>query len=428
MEQKSIARNYAFLAIMLSAMVLGALVGWFFPAERNAAGEIIGPGATVLKPIGTVFINMMFCVVVPMVFASIASSVANMKSRKRAGKIMGVTVGTFVVTGAIAAVIMFVMMKIFPPVLAPWESLTAGEIGEYASLPDMIVNFFTAPDFVGLLSRKAMLPLIVFSLLFGFAVNLNGGKETPVGRFLDDLTNVMLKFVKIITYYAPIAFFGFFADLVATYGSEVIGNYGRALAVYYPLCFVYIFTAFPLFAWFGGGKGGVKTMFQHIAKPAIVSLGTCSSVATIPTNMEVSNDTGVSKDVTDMVLPLGATMHMDGSCFSCVLKIAFVFGVFGQDLSFSKLVPIILVAVLSSVGMSGIPGGGYIGEYIICSIFFPTQIEIAFPILIAIGNLVDPPATMINASGDYVVTYIVSRFVDGKDWLQKALASKKEAA
>ena len=133
MEQKSIARNYAFLAIMLSAMVLGALVGWFFPAERNAAGEIIGPGATVLKPIGTVFINMMFCVVVPMVFASIASSVANMKSRKRAGKIMGVTVGTFVVTGAIAAVIMFVMMKIFPPVLAPWESLTAGEIGEYAS-------------------------------------------------------------------------------------------------------------------------------------------------------------------------------------------------------------------------------------------------------------------------------------------------------
>ncbi len=427
MEKKSVARNYLFLGIMLGSMILGAIVGWIFPTVRDAEGNIIGAGATVLKPLGTLFINMMFCVVVPMVFASISSSVANMESRKRAGKIMGVTIGTFVVTGAIAALIMFLLMKVFPPVLVPWESLTAGEIGEYASIPDMIVNFFTAPDFVGLLSRKAMLPLIVFSLLFGFAVNLNGGKDTPVGKFLEDLTNVMLKFVKIITYYAPIAFFGFFADLVATYGSEVIGNYGRALAVYYPLCFIYIFTAFPLFAWFGGGKDGVKTMVQHIAKPTIVSLGTCSSVATIPTNMEEAADTGVSKDVTDIVLPLGATMHMDGSCFSCVLKIAFVFGVFGLDLSFSKLIPIILVAVLSSVGMSGIPGGGYIGEYIICSIFFPTQMEIAFPILITIGNLVDPPATMINASGDYVVTYIVSRFVDGKDWLQKHLASKQGA-
>jgi Na+/H+-dicarboxylate symporter len=126
-----------------------------------------------------------------------------------------------------------------------------------------------------------------------------------------------------------------------------------------------------------------------------------------------------------MVLPLGATMHMDGSCFSCVLKIAFVLGVFGQPMGIDMLIPVVLVAVLSSVGMSGVPGGGYIGEYIICSIFFPDIIEIAFPILVAIGNLVDPPATMINAAGDYVVCYIVERFVDGKDWLQKQLSAKK---
>ena len=419
MEKKSVAKNYAFLAIMLGSMILGAIVGWIFPVTEDSAG------ATVLKPLGTVFINMMFCIVVPMVFASISSAVANMKSRKRAGKIMGVTVGTFVVTGAIAAVIMFVLVKIFPPVLTAWTELPSEEMGEYATLTQMIVNFFTAEDFVGLLTRRAMLPLIVFSLLFGFAVNLNGGKDTLVGKFLEDLANVMLKFVQIITYYAPIAFFGFFADLVATYGPQITESYGRALAVYYPLCFVYIFTAWPLFAWFGGGKGGIKTMFRHIAKPAIVSLGTCSSVATIPTNMEEAQATGISKDVSDMVLPLGATMHMDGSCFSCVLKIAFVFGVFGKTLTFSQLIPIVLVAVLSSVGMSGVPGGGYIGEYIICSIFFPQQMEIAFPILVTIGNLVDPPATMINSAGDYVVSYIVSRFVDGKDWLQKAIAANK---
>ena len=346
-----------------------------------------------------------------------------MRSRKRAGKILGTTVAVFVITGAIAAFIMFVLMKVFPPVLTAWEDIPAEEIGEYATLSDMIVNFFTASDFVGLLTRRAMLPLIVFSLLFGFAANLAESGEGVITRFLESLTNVMLKFVKIITYYAPIAFFAIFAGLVADYGSMITESYGRAMLVYYPLCFVYIFTAFPLFARFGGGPGAVKVMFKHIARPAVVSLGTCSSVATIPTNMEVAEDTGISKDVSEMVIPLGATMHMDGSCFSCVLKIAFVYGVFGIDFTWGQVIPIILVAVLSSVGMSGVPGGGYIGEYIICSIFFPAQMELAFPILVAIGNLVDPPATMINSSGDYVVSYIVSRYVDGKDWLQQKLGA-----
>ena len=410
---KNFLKNYASILFMLTGIVAGCIVG------------AVWPGATALKPLGTLFINMMFCIVVPMVFASIAGAVANMGNRKRAGKIMGVTIGTFVITGAIAAMIMYIVLNVFPPVLTPWTNIPSEEMGEYASLSTMLVNFFTAEDFVGLLSRRAMLPLIVFSVLFGFAVNMNGGKESIIGKWLDDLAAVMLNFVKIVSYYAPIAFFGFFADLVATYGPQITTNYARAMAAYYPLCAIYVVTAFPLFAFIGGGKEGVRQMFRHILKPAMVSLGTCSSVATIPTNMEAAKDTGISKDVSDMVLPLGATMHMDGSCFSCVLKIAFVFGVFGKDFGIDMLLPVILVAVLSSVGMSGVPGGGYIGEYIICSIFFPEQIAMAFPILVTIGNLVDPPATMINAAGDYVVCFLVERFVSGKDWLKKHLAAKK---
>ena len=409
LEAKTIRKNYRFLAVMVGAMVLGAMTGWLAP---GFAGGI--------RFLGTMFINMMFCIVVPLVFASISSAVANMRSRARAGRIMGWTVAVFVVTGAIAAVVYFFLVQLFPPVPEAWTEIPAEEIGEYATFQDLIVNFFTASDFVGLLTRRAMLPLIVFSLLFGFSVNLTGGHDSLVGRFLENLTEVMLKFVQLVTYYAPIAFFAIFADLTVSYGPQITRSYGRALALYYPVCFVYIFTAWPLFAWFGAGKEGVKTMFRHIAQPAIVALGTCSSVATIPTNMEVASETGISKDVSDIVLPLGATMHMDGSCFSCVLKVAFVLGVFGTPMGFDKLIPVVLVAVLSSVGMSGVPGGGYIGEYIICSLFFPTRMELAFPILIAIGNLVDPPATMINAAGDYVASFIVSRFVDGKDWLEKA--------
>ena len=411
-------KNYGFLCIMLSAIVLGCALG------------AIWPGATCLEPLGTVFINLMFCIVVPMVFSSIASAIANMSSRKRAGKIVTTTIVTFVVTGAFAAAIMIVLMKLFPPVLTAWNGLETAEIGEHASIAELIVNFFTVGDFASLLSRKAMLPLIVFSMLFGFAVSLNGGKDSVVGKFLEDMSNVMMRMVKIVTYYAPIAFFGFFASLVATYGPQLIGDYGRAMLVYYPLCLVYIFTAFPLFAWIGGGKGAVGVMFRHIFRPAVTALGTCSSVASIPTNIEVAQETGISKDVSDIVLPLGATMHMDGSCFSCVLKIVFMLGVFGIPFEgIGMYLKVVLVAVFSSVAMSGIPGGGYIGEYVICSIFFPDQMALAYPIIITIGNLVDPPATMINSAGDYVVSYIVSRFVDGKDWLQKKLhPAKAEAA
>ena len=415
MTKKNIWKNYIFLAFMVLGIVAGCIVG------------AVWPGATALEPLGTVFINLMFCIVVPLVFASIAGAIANMHSARRAGKIMGTTILTFVVTGAIAAAIMIVLMKIFPPVLQAWQDLDAGDVDPPKTVAELLVSFFTAEDFVSLLSRTAMLPLIVFAIIFGFGVQMNGGPNCLTAKVLDDLSGCMLKVVKIITYYAPIAFFGFFASLVAKYGPQVIAEgYGRAMAVYYPLCLIYIFTAFPLFARFGGGKGAVKVMFKHILRPVVTSLGTCSSVATIPTNMKEAEDTGVPKDVSEMVIPLGATMHMDGSCFSCVLKIAFLFGVFGKSFDdIGTFLLVILVAVFSSIGMSGIPGGGYIGEYIICSIFFQDQMTIAYPIAITIGNLVDPPATMINSAGDYVISFIVARFVDGKDWLQKKLKAEK---
>ena len=412
MKAQSVARNYFFLMILLLAMVLGAITGYVSP---GIAGNIAF--------LGTIFIRMMFCIVVPMVFASIAGAVAGAKDLRRSGRIMWTTIITFVITGAVAAVIYFCLVLVFPPVTGAWTNAATEELGGHATMTQMVVNFFTVEDFVGLLSRRAMLPLIVFSVLFGFAVNLSGEEGEPVRKFLASLTSVMLKFVNIVTYYAPIAFFAIFADLVATYGPQITEDYARALGLYYPVCFIYIFTAFPIMAYIGAGAEGVRAMFRHILNPAIVSLGTCSSVATIPTNMEAAADTGISRDVSDIVLPLGATMHMDGSCFSCVLKIAFVLGVLGRPLTFADLPMIVLVAVFSSVGMSGVPGGGYIGEYIICTLFFPENIELAFPILVAIGNLVDPPATMINAAGDYVVSFIVSRFVDGKDWLKKAQAA-----
>ena len=420
---KRFLKNYGFILCMFAGILAGCIVGALWPVVKDASGEVISKGATVLEPLGTIFINLMFCIVVPMVFCSIASAIANMDSVKKAGKIMGVTVVTFFATAGIAAILMYIVCRIFPLVQGQYDA-TAGEVGKTLGLADMIINFFTKPDFYELLSRKAILPLIVFAVLCGFGIQMAGGKETMTAKLLADITNCIMKVVKIISYYAPIGFFGFFAYLVATYGPELIGDYGRTLLIYYVLCFAYMFVFFPVYARFGGGKGAARVMFKHLLKPAAVSFGTCSSVATIPTNMEVAEETGINKDVSDIVLPLGATMHMDGSAMAAIVKVAFLFGIFGKDFTTGEALLAIVVAVFSSVAMSGIPGGGGTGELVLCTVFFPDQMAIAYPIAIALGNLVDPPATMVNAAGDYVVSYIVARFVDGKDWLQKKLGKK----
>ena len=404
-KSESFFKRYWFIISMLVGIVAGCIVG------------AVWPGATALEPLGTVFINMMFCVVVPMVFCSISSAIANMGSAKRAGKVLGVTVAVFAVTAAIAALLMYIVVRIFPLVQGTYV-VTEGEVGSTLGVADMIINFFTKPDFTELLSRRAILPLIVAAIIFGFGIQMAGGPATKTAQLLEDITNCIMKTVKIITYYAPI---GFFAYLVASYGPSLIGDYSRTLIIYYIMCFVYMLVSSPIYARFGGGKGAAKVMFKHLFAPAMTAFGTCSSVATIPTNMEAADDTGISSDVRDIVLPMGATMHMDGSAMSAIVKVAFLFGIFGQDFGTWEAILAIIVAVFSSVAMSGIPGGGGTGELVVCSIFFPDQLAIAYPIAIALGNLVDPPATMVNAAGDYVVSFIVSRYVDGKDWLQKQL-------
>ena len=418
--KNSFFSNYGFVMFMLLGIFSGTIVG------------LVWPGATMLSPLGDLFINMMFCIVVPMVFVSVSSAIANMDSPKQAGKVMGVTVGTFSVTALIAAIIMYVVVRIVnivPEGFSVKEMVTSTEDLTDITTGELIVNFFTKPDFSELLSRRAMLPLIVAAIIFGFGVQMAGGKKTMTAKGLADLSNCIMKTIKIISYYAPIGFFGFFANLAATYGPDLMGGYAKTLIVYYVVCVAYMLVFFPLYARFGGGKNGVRVMWKHLLKPAAVSFGTCSSVATIPANVEAARESGVSQEVSDIVLPMGATMHMDGSAMGAIVKVAFLFGISGMDFTSGKAILAIVIAVFSSVAMSGIPGGGGVGELVLCSFFFnnsPEQMTIAYTLALAIGNLIDPPATMVNASGDYVATFIVSRFINGRNWLEQSMASVKE--
>ncbi|MFD1406692.1 dicarboxylate/amino acid:cation symporter [Kroppenstedtia eburnea] len=150
----------------------------------------------------------------------------------------------------------------------------------------------------------------------------------------------------------------------------------------------------------------------------VTSLATGSSVASIPVNLEVSRKIGVPPDIREMVIPMGATIHMDGSCLSAILKISFLFGLFQMPFhDMEDFLTAILVAILSGMVMSGVPGGGFTGELLIVTLYgFPPE---ALPILAVLGTVVDPVATMVNSTGDTVAGMLVARFVEGKEWIRK---------
>jgi len=245
-------------------------------------------------------------------------------------------------------------------------------------------------------------------------------KAEPVVKLLNILSEAMIKMVSIIMYYAPIGLGAYFAALVGDFGPQLLGAYGRAMLVYYPLAFAYFFVAFAVYSYFAAGREGTKKFFKVIFEPAITALATQSSLATLPVNLKAAKKLGIPKDVREIVLPVGATMHMDGSCISAILKISFLFGIFGMPFSgIGTFITAFLVAVLSGVVMSGVSGGGLIGEMLIVSLYgFPPE---AFPIIAMIGYLVDPPATMVNATGDTVAAMMVTRLLEGKNWMKKKL-------
>lgn len=401
--------SYRFSIILIGAIILGSFIGIYF-----------GEKAKILKPLGDFFINGMFTIVVPLVMVTISSSVAGMKDMKRLGKVLKSLLFVFLSTGLIAGVIILVIVNIFPPAQGVNLNLTAMEALKPFQTGDQIVKALTVSDFPELISRKNMLPLILFSIFFGICINLSGKKGEKVYEILDSLSEVFLKMISLLMYYAPIGLGAYFAALVGEYGGQLLGSYTRAMIIYYPLCIAYFIIMFPIYGYLSAGKEGLRSM-KYLISPALTSLATQSSIATLPVNLEASEQIGVPKDIRDIVLPIGATAHMDGTVFSSILKISFLFGVFNIPFTgVETYISALLLSVVGGVVMSGVPGGGLIGEMLIVTMYgFPPE---AFPIIATIGYLVDPPATMINATGDTVAAMLVARLVEGKDWIHKKIA------
>jgi Na+/H+-dicarboxylate symporter len=278
------------------------------------------------------------------------------------------------------------------------------------------VKALTVSDFSDLWSKKNMLALIIFAVLFGLACSLVGSKARPVTEFLVSANEVMGKIVSLIMLYAPIGLGAYFAYLVGVFGPQLLGTYTRAMMLYYPVALGYFFIAFTSYVYLASGAQGIRMFWGNIIPVSLTAWATGSSVAAIPSNLEAAQKTGVPRDVREIIIPMGATIHMEGSCLSAILKIALLFGLFQMEFSSpSVILTAVGVALLSGTVMAGIPGGGFLGELLIVMLYgFPME---ALPIISMIGTLVDPPATMINSVGDNVASMMVSRIMGGKNWM-----------
>ncbi len=407
MNKPAFLKSYRFSIILIISIAIGSLIGLFMK-ER----------ATALKPLGDIFLNFLFTIVVPLVFFTISSTVAKMTDMKRLGKIIGWMLVIFVVTGIIAAVIMLIGVKLYPPTQATQITFNQPVNIEKVKISDQIVRTLTVPNFKELLSKENMFALILFSFMIGLATSAVGASGKPFAQFLVAGNEVMSKAIGYVMFYAPIGLGAYFAYLVGVFGPQLFGSYFRAMLLYYPLAMAYFFIVFSFYAWLAGGFKTIKIFWSNIIPAALTAWGTGSGLATLPVNLEAAKKIGIPEDIREVVVNIGASVHSDGSSLAAVMKMSLLFGIFGMPFSGAgTLAGVVAVALLCGTIISGIPSGGILGEILIMTVFgFPIE---AMPIITMLGTLVDPPATMVNVVGDNVSGMLVARLMNGPKWMEE---------
>ena len=396
-------KNYKSSIILLSSVALGAFIGCNYPTMANF-----------LKPFGEIFLNLMFVILVPLVFFSILSAMTKSDDLNRMKKI---TTSSFIVFFCMI-VIVCVMGYLGALILNPLHGVDVSGImntlpvieAKAMTFSEAIVRIFSAPDFSVIFSKSNLLPLIVFAFLLGSAINGVGEKGKPVVILIHSINEVLMKLINILMIFAPIGLGSYFAYTISVLGSTVLYGFATATLLYLILTVIYWAILSPLYAFIAKGPRGLSLYWKNIIPPSLMAIATSSSAACIPINLATAKKMEIQDDVAETVMPLGANIHKDGSALSALVKITFLFALTGQSLSgIENALAIIGVAILASTLTGAIPGGGVAGELMICTMFgFPQEM---FALIVILATIVDIPATLLNSNGQLTAGMLVDRLV-----------------
>ena len=394
--------NYGSTILLLAGVAVGA-----------TAGLLFGEGVNVVKPVGDVFLNFIFVLVVPLVFFSISSSIFKLQGGGKAGRVLITTVAVFAAMLTIAGIIAYLVNLVIDPLGGADVSELAAALPSYEDIhpmagADAIVRSISVPDLGDLLTKANLLPLILFSILTGYAASLAGEKGIPFANLLESGMEVTMKMMHMIMKVAPLGLGCYFAVTVASFGAGLLSGYLRITIVYYILAFAFFAVVNPAYLLLSGGWKSVKAYWQNILPPSITAFSSCSSAAAIPGNLEAAAGMGISPDVAKAVIPFGTNIHKDGSIIAGVFKVVFLMLLFGQSIAGpGEAVHIIGVALLASMVMGAVTGGGMTGELLTCTLL-GLDPSLA-GIIVIFGTIVDMPSTLVNSSANVVAAALVDR-------------------
>lgn len=414
---KKFLSNYKSTIILLVAIIVGSIIGIIFKEK-----------ATILSPLGDLFLNLLLVIIIPLIFLNITTAISKMKQPKRLGKIIITIIGVFIITSIIAVLIGFASTYFVKLVnTEDGEQIKSSleqtvhdrETEEELTIADRTVSLLTVNDFSKLFSKDNIIALLVFSIMVGIAINMSGEKGEPFRKVLESANDVMGNIVKIIMYYAPIGLGCYMASFIGDFGTSIAVGYLKTFLIYLIVSIAFYFIIYTIYAFIAGGKNGVKAFWKNVIPATATALGTCSSAACIPINIESTKKMGVPDDIAETTIPLGTSFHKDGSIIGSVFKIMFLVALFGTSLATTgEIISVLGVALLANLLITAVPiGGGTISEMLIITMMgYPVA---ALPILTIIATIIDAPATVLNVVGDDVSSMMVARIVDGEEWMKK---------
>ncbi len=402
----NLIKTYKSTLILLSSIILGISVGIVFKEK-----------AKIFLPLGDIFINLTFTIVIPLIFFSVSSSIANIITLRNTKKTLVSSLLVFLTMSLTATIFMLISVKLFHPTHNINIHLPKVVSIEKVSIFENFASMFTVSDFNKILSKDAILPLIIFSGLLGLAVKVLGKKGETAKEALNSGAIVMYKMIDFLMYYAPVGLFACFAAFFGASSKNLLDPMIKTIAIFYISAITFGVVFYTLCVYLSAGYEGVKAM-KYLLIPTTMAFATQSSLATLPSSFEAAGKINIPKSVSNLTLPLGSITHLDGSSMGAIIKIAFLFSIFGitmagSDFYFSAFLFAIFISLLSS----GIPGGGLILETSIITFYnIPPE---SLPILILLNYLIDPMITLLNATGNVIAAMVTTRIVKGKGWIYR---------
>lgn len=395
------------------AMVVGVIVG-----------IAMGPEASMFKPLGDLFIQLIKMLVVPLVAVSIIGGAAALGETRSAGLVGGLSIGYMLLTTAIAIILAMTLGVVFQPgasvdaeAVAAIETAGA-EAGAMAQAAPAEMSFWETvigmipSNPIAALTEGNILQIIIFGLFLGFGISaLPTERRRKVVGGLNTLLDALIWCITKVMYVAPFGVFGLIADATGTFGFDILMQVANVLWIdllavaiiglgLYPLT-IYLFSRVPL-----------KTYFRAMVKPQVVSFSTASSLATLPVNMEACEQMGVSKQTAGFVLPLGATINMSGNAIYYALVALFFAQFYGIELTMANYVSITIVCTLGAIGQAGVPGPTLLAAAVLVAAGIPLE---GLPLFYALDRIFDMIRTTLNITGDAACAAVVDRFVRDRE-------------